>query len=77
MPKNLDIKEFAERVEQFCNFFLTKLSNENSRDGSPDIKVIEQLREDAASIQTDDIKQTSSVLTGLDSYMTGLPPKEK
>lgn len=77
MTVNLDIMEFAERVELFCDFFLTKLSNENSRDGSDDIKVIEKLKQDAADLQFDRISQTSTTITGLDTYMRGIPPREQ
>lgn len=72
MVKDLDIKDFAKRVERLCDFLLDKLSDESGRDGSNDVKVIEDLKEDAADIQSDRVPLVSQTFSGLDSYMRGL-----
>ncbi len=71
-----DIVEFAREVERFCDFFLDDLSASNSRDGSPDVMVLEKLKDNAAEIQTYYDKETKTgAIRGLDSYMTGLKEK--
>jgi hypothetical protein len=73
--KRMEIKEFARRVEHLCDFFLSK----TERDGSKDRKIIEDLKEDAADIQFDQVEIASGVFTGLNDYMVGIPdsPEEK
>lgn len=79
MPqKTLDIREFAERVERLCDFFLNRVSEETGRTGSDDIKVIEDIKEDAADIASDRVKIGSETLFGLSEYMAGInSPSEK
>lgn len=71
MREPLNIKEFAERVERMCDFFLGRLSDEDSRDGSHDIAVIEKLKQDAADIQFNRFSPTTMALQGLDAHMRG------
>ena len=50
MPeKMIDIKEFARRVEEMCEFYLSRLPNTFSN--KKYIKEIQNLKEDAANIQ--------------------------
>lgn len=71
MPKVVEIREFAERVERLCDFLLGKLSSENGRNGTADIVIIEQLKDDAADIHTGNVKVIAETLTGLSDYMKG------
>jgi hypothetical protein len=66
--KNLNIKDFAERVERLCDFLLRNLE----LDGSADVVVIQRLKEEAADIQFKD-----SSVQGLDDFMRGISPKSK
>ena len=68
MVKELDVKDFAERVERVCDFLLDK----SERDGSEDRKVIEDLKNDAADIQFEKIKLNLDPLVGLSVYMKGV-----
>lgn len=70
--KNVNLKDFARDVERLCDFLLDKASKEGIRDGSPDIVVIEDLRETAADIQFDRVKLTTETLSGLSDYMKGV-----
>jgi hypothetical protein len=72
MAKPLEIKEFAERVERLCDFLLARLSDESMRDGSHDVAVIEQLKQDAADIQFNRFSPTMMALNGLDDHMRGM-----
>lgn len=73
MSNDPDIKDFAERVERLCDFFLAKVGEEDGRDGSPDIKIIEDLKHEAANIH---MRGGYAVLSiqGLDDYMRGHIP---
>lgn len=66
--KKIEIKDFAKRVEHVCDFFLSK----SEADGSSDRKVLEDLKEDAADIQFDQVEITSGAYTGLDDYIRGI-----
>lgn len=68
-----DLHRFAEKVENLCNFFLEKLSEENQRDGSVDVMVLENLKKEASDIQLVKIAPTEISIFGLDSYMRGIP----
>ena len=70
-PGQIEIKEFAQRVERLCDFFLSRVSEETGRNGSNDQKVIEDLKEDAADIQCDRVQVKSETLDGLYDYMHG------
>lgn len=73
----VDIVDFARRVERLCDFLLDKVSKENSRDGSDDIMEIEKLKDVAADIQFDDLNKATSTLSGLHSYMKGVPVEKE
>lgn len=69
-----EIKDFAERVERLCDFFLAKVSEETGRDGSADIRVIEDLKLTASDIAMRSGDVATMSIQGLDSYMRGLVP---
>jgi hypothetical protein len=69
--RKLEIKEFARRVERMCDFFLSKVSEEEKRDDSPSLKVLDELKDEAADIQFY-YTETSESLKGLADYMSGL-----
>jgi hypothetical protein len=71
--RKLEITDFARRVERLCDFFLNQVSREGQRDDSPNLKVLDDLKEEAADIQTY-YKETSESLKGLNDYMKGLDP---
>jgi len=73
--KKIEIKDFAERVEHVCDFFLSR----SEADGSSDRKVLEDLKEEAADIQFDQVEITSGAYIGLDDYIRGISvvPEEK
>lgn len=48
MAQPLDVKEFAIRVERLCDFLLDKFE---IKDGSNDLKAIQDIKEDAANLQ--------------------------
>jgi len=70
MPDQINVTEFAGRVERFCDFLL---SQDNAT--SDDVNVIQKLKEDAANLQF----QVDKTLTlkGLDEYMRGMPSADK
>jgi hypothetical protein len=72
--KEVDVQEFARRVERVCDFFLSRIQE---KDGSADLRVIQDLKEDAADLQFayNEIGYTS--LSGLKEYMSGAPTKEQ
>jgi hypothetical protein len=47
--EQIDIKDFARRVEEMCDFYLNLLPNTSSN--KTHIKKIQNLKEDAANIQ--------------------------
>jgi hypothetical protein len=67
--KTVDLIEFAERVERVCDFFLSRVG----KDGSNDVKVLEQLKETAADLATGTAvpDNAQGSLTGLFEYMSG------
>lgn len=72
-----DLHNFAQKVENLCDFFLNKLSDENQRDGSADVMILENLKKEAADIQFIKLAPTEITIYGLDSYMRGLPHQTK
>jgi hypothetical protein len=68
--KDIDIKEFAIRVERLCDFFISKKIEDTGKDGSEDLKVLEDLKNDAATIQ---FEWKPKTFDGLDNYMKGFP----
>jgi len=76
--KKVEIKEFARRVERLCDFFIGKVAEETGKDGSNDLKVIENLKEEAADIQFDRIQLLGvGSIEGLSDYMQGVASKEE
>ena len=63
---SIDIKDFARRVERLCDFFL----EHQEQDGSDDLKVLHELKQEAADIQFHD-GSGSEVIEGLYDYMKG------
>lgn len=72
MSRDLNIKEFAERVERLCDYILSRLSAEQARSGSKDVMVLERMKEDAADIQFDRVSLTENTLLGLYDHMFGV-----
>ena len=70
MLKQIEIKEFAKRVERLCDFLLAQVTDKEEL-GSEDILVIKDLKEDAADLQFDR-EHISHTVKGLDSFMKGL-----
>jgi hypothetical protein len=68
--RKLDIEEFARRVERLCDFFLARISEDEGRDGSSDVRVLEDLKEEAADILVY-YTTTSETFKGLDDFMKG------
>ena len=66
--RKIELKDFARRVEHVCDFFLSKIE----ADGSKDRKVLEDLKEDAADIQFDQVEVDSGPFIGLDDYLKGV-----
>ena len=66
MSTPVDIGEFATTVERVCDFLLDKVK----KDGSSDVLIIQQLKEDAANLQVE--YPNANVLDGLESHMRGL-----
>lgn len=75
IEKQIELKDFARRVERFCDFFLEQIPK-GEKAGSIDLKVIEDLKNDCADIQADKLYVTSLALdevtfTGLHDHMRG------
>lgn len=66
VAKEIQIEEFARRVERLCDFLLNKVE----RNGSKDHKVLVDLKEEAANIQFDHARISS--VAGLHEYMGGI-----
>jgi hypothetical protein len=76
MARPVDIEDFARRVERLCEFLLAQIKA-GKRDDSQDLKVIEDLKEDAADIQSASMIIGPEIFTGLSEFMHGIPPKEE
>lgn len=76
MPETPNIKRFAEQVERLCDFLVDRISEETGRNGSEDLKIIEQIREDAANLQFKGSGIASETIHGLADYISGIhiPP---
>lgn len=70
MSKTVDIEEFARTVEGVCDFLLSKFE---LIDGSPDVKVIQDLKETAANIHMGGVGNAEVTLAGLDAYLRNHP----
>lgn len=71
MSKEIDIQDFAIRVERLCDFFIDKAMSEPGHGETHDLKVIKDLKETATDIQFDHTIIGSKTLFGLDDYMRG------
>lgn len=76
MAANVDINEFAIRVERLCEYLLAQIKA-GKRDGSADLKVIEDLKEDAAELQRASMIMGPEIFAGLSDYMHGIPPTKE
>jgi hypothetical protein len=65
-----DVKEFAMKVERLCDYLLDKI---DTKDGSNDIKFIQDLKEDAANFQF----QSGLSIVGLYDYVNGVSEERK
>jgi len=73
--RDLDIIEFATRVERLCIFLVDKYIDERSRDGSDDLVALEKLRDDAADIIAGSARfPVGRTLDGLANALSALPP---
>jgi hypothetical protein len=50
VTRELDIIEFATKVERLCDFFINQYTVHKGRDGSADLTALEKLRDDAIDI---------------------------
>lgn len=65
LEKQIDIKDFALRVERLCDFLLNKI---DIKDGSDDVVIIQKLKDDAADLQ---FEADSMFFKGLNEYIHG------
>lgn len=63
----VDTKEFGIRVERLCEFLLDRIPEKT---GSTEQRIIEDIKEEAIKLQTDEAELSFS---GLESYMKGIP----
>jgi hypothetical protein len=68
MSKAFDLKDFAQRVERLCDFILDRTEERN---GSTDLRVIEDLKQEAADIQFEQLQPATITVEGLSDYMKG------
>ena len=70
--KEVDLKEFVRRVERLCDFFLSKVPDNLGKDAIQDLRIIQDLKEDALNIQFDTVEVIGAgTFEGLHDYMTG------
>jgi hypothetical protein len=67
--RDIDIKEFALRVEQMCEFILNQMEEKT---GSPDQLFLQDLQKDAADIQFNPRLYGDISLRGLDDHIRGI-----
>ena len=67
MSSEVDLVEFCQKVERLCDYFLSKIP----RDGSNSVRILEDIKTDAQTIQDQTRKEIS--FQGLDAYMRGHP----
>lgn len=68
MNREVDIREFAEKVERLCDFVLDRADTHDS----PDKRALQRLKEDAADIQFMADNKPFELLTGLDNHLRGI-----
>lgn len=67
MPvKEIDLEDFARRVERLCDFLIDKFP---FMDGSEDIVIIQKLKDEAADLQVSSRKRIT--IEGLHAYIHG------
>lgn len=71
--KEINIREFASRVERMCEFILYQIEE---KDGSPDIVFVQKLKEDAAFIQYNPRPFDGISIKGLDDHTRGILKSE-
>lgn len=67
MPREVDINEFAQKVERLCDFLISKAT----KNGTDDIRVLQDLKEDAANLQFDKRTLAGEAIAGLSAFMKG------
>lgn len=76
-PHDLDVIDFATRVERLCIFLIDKYIEERSRDGSDDLIALEKLRDDAADMISGNAKfSVSRTLDGLSNALSAGPASQ-
>lgn len=73
MANDIDIKEFAMRVERVCDFILDQMEEKT---GSSEQLIFEQLKHDAANIQFNPRLYGDISLRGLDDHIRGISKSE-
>lgn len=73
MSNNIDIKEFASRVERFCEFILDQMEEKT---GTSEQIFLENLKRDAANIQFTPRLYGDISLHGLDDHIRGIIKSE-
>lgn len=69
--KKIDIQNFARRVEDLCSFLLERIpSNSENIEDLHDLKIIQDLKQDAADLQFSDFQMTVNVLDGLAEFVS-------
>jgi hypothetical protein len=63
----VDTAEFGTKVERLCDYLLDKVPQKN---GSSDVKAIQDIKEDAANLQT---AEDEVSFAGLSDYLKGVP----
>lgn len=66
--REIDVKDFASRVERMCDFILSQIEEKND---SADQIFIHNLKKDAADIQFNSELSGDIFLRGLDKYIRG------
>lgn len=70
MTKKIDIKDFGRRVERLCDFIIAKIMSESLKaEDRPNLKVLQDLKEEAADIQFHNVLEFTETLDGLYDYM--------
>lgn len=71
MSRAVDVEEFARRVDKLCDFLLNAMRDEGELSGSSDIKVIQDLKDDAIDLSLNHASPVTKKLTGLSDFMKG------
>ena len=66
--REIDIHDFARRVERVCDFLISQAE----RDGSDDIVVLQELKDEAADIHFGNTNTINLTIKGLSDYMKGV-----